>query len=464
MGLTEEIEKVASLPYNFVRVISHLDADGLSSAGIVATALKRKGIGFHLSIIKQLDADEMERIANEPYDQYILLDFGSAKIEEIEATGKRFVVLDHHQPIKESENQVNPHFFGIDGSTKVSASGLAYMFAKAMDPANSDLSHLAIVGAIGDQQENGEFTGLNADLLKEATEVGTIRVNKGLRAFGRVSRPVHRALQYSTDPFIPGVSGSESGAIEFLSQVGILPQDNGEWRTISDLSEDELKKLVSAVIIRRSGLSKPSDVIGNIYEVQGEEGLLSDVQEFSTVLNALGRSNRQSVAMGLIIGDKPKALAQMEEILFEYKKSVVQAINVVKSENLGKEEEDILYIMGGELIDDTIIGTVTSIFAMSADLSQKEVVVGFAKRKDGFKISCRSKGMKVGELISEIATQLGGEGGGHDVAAGAQIPKDSLEQFTELFTAGVKRLKNTRLTENTDGKTKNEEVDRDNGS
>ena len=459
MGLVEEIEKVASLQYNFVRVISHLDADGLSSAGIVATALKRKGIGFHLSIIKQLDAEEMERISNEQYDQYILLDFGSAKVEEIEATGKRFVVLDHHQPIRESENQVNPHFFGVDGSTQVSASGLAYLFAKAMDPANSDLSHLAIVGATGDQQEKGEFTGLNADLLKEAISAGTIKVKKGLRVFGRVSRPVHRALHYSTDPFIPGVSGSESGAIEFLSEIGISPQENGKWRTISDLSEEELKKLISAIIIRRSDLPKPGDVIGNVYEIQGEVGLLSDVQEFSTVLNALGRSNKQSVAIGLFIGDKSKALAQIEEILSEYKKAVVQAINTIKAENLRNEEEDILYIMGGEHINDAIIGTVTSIFAMSSDLSQKEVVVGFAKRKDGFKVSCRSKSLEIGELISNVAERVGGEGGRHDLAAGAQIPNDSLEQFMELFTAGVKRLKNTRLTENRDGKTKNEEMD-----
>ncbi len=464
MGLVEEIEKVACLPRSFVRVISHLDADGLSSAGIVAAALKRKGVKFHLSIIKQLDSDEIKRIAGEPYEDYILLDFGSAKVEEIEAIEKRFVVLDHHQPVRESENQVNPHFFGIDGSTEVSASGLAYLFAKAMDPTNRELVHLAIVGAIGDRQENLGFKGVNSQLLDEAVAVGKVEVTKGLRVFGRVSRPIHRALQYSTDPFIPGVSNSESGAIQFLSDVGITPKEGGEWRTISRLSEEELRTLVSAIVIRRSGMSKPEDVLGNVYKISGEEGLLSDAQEFATVLNALGRSNRSSVAIGLFIGNKERALGMMEEVLLEYKKRIAETIKIVKSGEITRETEDIFYIIGGEEVDDNIIGTVASIFVASQDLCDKEVVVGTAKRGDGIKVSCRSNGVEIGEAVSKVAAEVGGEGGGHVFAAGAQIPSESLEKFIELFTSEVKRLKNTGLTVNKDGKTKDQEVDRSNGT
>ena len=63
----------------------------------------------------------------------------------------------------------------------------------------------------------------------------------GLNIFGRISRPLHKALEISLRN-IPSITG-ESGAIQFLAEVGIQSQLDGNWRTLDDLSNEETKKL-----------------------------------------------------------------------------------------------------------------------------------------------------------------------------------------------------------------------------
>ena len=52
---------------------------------------------------------------------------------------------------------MNPHLFDIDGSTEISGAGVVYLFCKALDGKNKDMAHIAIVGAIGDIQEDKGF-------------------------------------------------------------------------------------------------------------------------------------------------------------------------------------------------------------------------------------------------------------------------------------------------------------------
>jgi single-stranded DNA-specific DHH superfamily exonuclease len=43
--------------HSWIRVISHYDADGISSAGIVCNALLRKGKKFHATLTRSLDQE-----------------------------------------------------------------------------------------------------------------------------------------------------------------------------------------------------------------------------------------------------------------------------------------------------------------------------------------------------------------------------------------------------------------------
>ena len=134
---------------NFV-VVSHYDADGLASAGIINTVLERLGKTYECIPTKQLDSERIELIKGKG-DHYIFVDFGSGQIPTIEQNLDSFAIIDHHETLGRTDKpHFNAHLFGLDGAKEISGAGMTYLVAKAIDGSNRDLSALAIVGAVGD--------------------------------------------------------------------------------------------------------------------------------------------------------------------------------------------------------------------------------------------------------------------------------------------------------------------------
>src|SRR5207247_101677 len=71
---------------------------------------------------------------------------------------------------------LNPHLEGA-GSDVASGAGCAYAVAKALDPANKDLASVAIVGAVGDvqDQEFRRLSGYNREILQDGIDAGVLR-------------------------------------------------------------------------------------------------------------------------------------------------------------------------------------------------------------------------------------------------------------------------------------------------
>ncbi|RLE51404.1 MAG: hypothetical protein DRJ21_00165, partial [Candidatus Methanomethylicota archaeon] len=63
----------------FVTVISHLDADGLASAGIIGSVLERLNISFKIRVIKQLTEESLEELKSENANSIIFTDLGSGQ-------------------------------------------------------------------------------------------------------------------------------------------------------------------------------------------------------------------------------------------------------------------------------------------------------------------------------------------------------------------------------------------------
>ncbi|MFB6218596.1 MAG: recombinase RecJ, partial [Halobacteriaceae archaeon] len=60
-----------------VLVASHIDADGLTSAAVAASALERAGIPFEVVFEDQLDEAAVDAIAATDYGTVLFTDFGS---------------------------------------------------------------------------------------------------------------------------------------------------------------------------------------------------------------------------------------------------------------------------------------------------------------------------------------------------------------------------------------------------
>jgi len=170
------VDEFKKLDNEVVRVVSHLDADGLTSASIMLQVLKREKKKFVLSIFKQLNENVLKELSLENYEVIIFTDLGSGYIKLINKylNSKKIFIFDHHVP-DDFENysnliHINPH---LSKDEEVSGSGMTYFFAKALNEKNKDLAYLAVIGSIGDMHN---FDGLNKEILDDAVKENKIEI------------------------------------------------------------------------------------------------------------------------------------------------------------------------------------------------------------------------------------------------------------------------------------------------
>ncbi len=438
-----------------IHVVSHLDADGLAAAGIVGTALARLDASFRIGIERWLDEKVIEGIvANKPA-LIVFCDFGSGDLDLLNAqlTDQRLAILDHHQPVSEAHPNfahVNPHLFGIDGSRDLSSAGVTYFVAKQLDASNIDLASVAVVGALGDLQDKHEqrsLGGPNALIVEDAEKAGCLRAETDLMFFGRETRPIHKALACTTTPFIAGLSGEEDRSLGFLTNLGIAPKKDEKWRALRDLSEDEKKKLFNALadyMVKR-GLSGDAalSLRGNVYTLTHEEPWtpLRDAREFSVLLNATGRMDRPSLGVSICMGDRGAALEEANSVLDEYRRTLTKYLNWLMEPNMDRiQERGNVYVVRGEsVIDDKIIGTISSILSTNLAKPEKPIIAySVVPSENLVKVSARAidivvnRGLNLGEILRVAAEKCSGKGGGHNIAAGAQMPAKELDAFIKI--------------------------------
>lgn len=440
-----------------VVVASHVDADGLTSAGIISAALDRANVERETLFFKQLDIPALETIADLGPDLVIFTDLGSGMQSEICEMSLLAVVADHHRPQGSGiEHHINPHLVGLDGATELSGSGATFLLARALARAagsagrNDDLAGLAIVGAVGDLQDmaRGMLIGLNRRVLKVGVDAGALSFGRDLKLFGKQTRAVFKMLEYSQDPYIPGLSGDEDACITFLKEQGIRLRGE-RWRRWIDMNSEEKAKIASALVRRglRVGLSNAQleRLVGEVYNLLAEqEGTeLRDASEFSTLLNATARYGHSGVGLSVCLGDRGSALEEARLLLNEHRQNLVNGLKLVKEEGIVSLAH-LQYFDAGDRIRETIVGIVAGMSFQTAD--RRKPILAFARSEDGkLKVSARgtqdlvSSGLNLAEAISEAAEKVGGIGGGHNVAAGATIPPEAKGEFLEEMDSLVGR-------------------------
>jgi len=444
-----------------IQVVSHLDADGLSAAGIIGKSLLRLEGTFRLQIERWIDENLVNEIAAERHPLTIFTDLGSGYLDLLnkKLSSNRVLILDHHQPIGEASStftQVNPHVHGIDGSRDLSGAGVTYFVAKAIDKKNIDLAPIAVVGALGDLQDKYEqrkLGGVNEIIVEDAVTGGYLKLETDLLFFGRETRPIHQALAYITNPFIPGISGEEDKSLAFLASLGIKPKNKDKWRALRDLSEEEKKKLFSALADYLASKKFPSEValslIGNVYTLTHEEPWtpLRDAREFTVLLNATGRLDKAGLGVAICMGDRGTALEQANEVLREYRRTITKYLSWLTEKPDRIEELDNVYVVRGEgFIEDRVIGALSSILSTSLPNREKPIIAySKVSGEDMAKISARTlvlltnRGLDLGDILRVAAEKYSGRGGGHNIAAGAHVPIKNVESFIKLVDKLVKK-------------------------
>jgi single-stranded-DNA-specific exonuclease len=342
--------------------------------------------------------------------------------------------------------------FGRDGSYELSGAGATYLVSKALDLKNRDLSGLAIVGAIGDLQDRKfcELRGMNTEIIKDGKDAGVLQTIKDIRYFGKETRPLVKLLQYASDPLIPGVSGREDACVALLQELQIRLKDRDAWRTWVDLDKEEKRKIISTIVqmllSKGFGYQVARRVLGESYILcKEEEGTeLHDAKEFATLLNSTARYGQYEVGLQVCLGDRGKWLKEALNLLSGHRHNLVEGLQFAREEKIQKRNY-IQYFHAGDGIRDTIIGIVTNMMLNTEDVDKELPLIGFALTENGdVKVSARAtqslvdRGLDLATALTRAAKELNGLGGGHNIAAGATIPKGKEEEFLQIVEREIK--------------------------
>lgn len=405
-----------------IRVISHFDTDGITSAAIFSKALQRWNKRFSLKIVKNLDEQTIKDLPESHI--LIFLDLASGSLNYLKEKKTEIFVFDHHEIVQEvppNVTMINPILFNHE---MISGAAICYLFAKAISENNKDLSTLAVVGMIGDSMEK--------NLGKAYTEIlrdSDTTIKKGLLIYPS-TRPLDKALEYSSNPFIPGVTGSYRGVLELLRESNII-KTGKDFKSIHELTEDEMSHLITSIMLRFQDHKNTHEMLGNIYLVKFFNKL-EDARELSALINACSRMDNPEVSLGFCLGSKEQK-EKAEKIYIEYKQRLVSALKFI-SETEKISGRNYMIVNAKDNIKDTIIGTVASIISHSPIYEEGTIIVALAYNEDRIKVSARiagKQGRNVREVLNKVVVPLGGEVGGHPNAAGCLISKENENYFIE---------------------------------
>ena len=460
----EIAERVRAAP--FVKVVTHIDTDGITGGAIASEALARAGIEHEVAFAKHLDEAGLTAIKREGRPLVWFVDLGAGLLHTMH--GLDAVITDHHVPTErevpkalrgdllrfaESAGRVlmlNPHLEG-NGSDVASGAGCAYAVAKALDPKNLDLAAIAIVGAIGDMQEQ-EFRrleGYNRTILADAEAAGVVKPEMDLRLFGRESRPAYKMLQYASDPWIPRLSGNEEACIAFLLEQGIDLKVGDHWRSWSDLNRGEKARVVSALVAhmleRGCGVKQAERLVGETYTLVREPigSPTRDAKEFGTLMNACGRYDEPEVGYRVCRGDRDEYLAKALRLLRGHRAYLVESMETIFEAGI-REMDAIQYFHAHDKIRDTVVGIAASMALNQNGARKDRPIIAFADAEDGIKVSGRGtrelveRGLDLAAIMQAAGKAVGGQGGGHHAAAGATIPPGSEPVFLEIANRMVR--------------------------
>ena len=298
-----------------IRIVSHIDADGITSAAIAVMTCRRLSKYYEVVFAPKLSEDVIENINS--YDDGLIwiTDLGSGYLSSF--TKEPMVITDHHVPDPKWRKgqtfldsfidicQINPHCYGMDGSTEGCGATMTYLLSRTIDPCNTDLACLAVVGACGDIQDSSEegLTGLNTEPLWDAVDRGDVSVDTDLRLFGRETRSLIQFLQYS-DPRIPGLCDEPQECAKFLESLRIDLKDGNRNRSWNDLSDEDKARVTDRILERLEGDDRKR-VLGPAYRIvkYPRHSEIRDAKEFATVLNSCGRYDDAETGLRICMGD-----------------------------------------------------------------------------------------------------------------------------------------------------------------
>ncbi len=427
------------------RVIYHYDADGIASASSALHAFARLGYPAQATPLAGVERERMRELADATRGPILVVDTGASWLDLLAQHPHPVVVLDHHQypgapappPLPAHVALVNPLDWGVDGMSELCASTLTWLFTVFLDPRNWDNAPWGLSGAIGDRQHVGGFRGLNAVLVAEAIVRSHIVRRPGVALFGAT---MGAALAGGIDPFVRGLSGRPEAVGRLLESLGI-----DVARPPTSLSADETRRLVDALRARlaEAGVApEAAQILDQDRWFLPSLGL--DAEEVSNRQSAAGRARMPGVGVAYALGD-PTAAERVRLAEESWRGGILRGLRRLEDEGVNSMSA----LQWFESPDATLAGTQAGM-AILYLLDPERPVFAVTNGEGPTKVSARTTLRRVAEGVDLATTcrvaaaAVGGEGGGHRVAAGATIPAGSRDRFLDAANRELARARDAR--------------------
>lgn len=417
-----------------VRLFCHYDPDGTTSASILARVLLRRGKRIHATMAHALDRAAAARLSEESNELLVVSDMGSAQLDILEGLPYPVVVLDHHKPIRDSEKvvHVNPHLAGVDGAREMCGATTTWLFALVLDERSWDLAGPALAGAIGDKQAVGGFVGVNAALFGEAVDRKVVVPERRLALR---DLPLGKAIALSVEPYFRGLSGRPDAAAEFLRKAGFDPE-----MPVRDVEGAIRRKLTSVLALRlvEQGASPAAfdTLVEDRYWIEPDQIYAQDLEAY---VNSCDRLEQEGLGMAVCLGDR-EALARAERLLEEYTTRVLNYLVGLETKGLfPKKHIQFFYCDDASLAGPVAGAGMQFLFDSSRPVLGLSVLDGVTKASARGTAALIAAGLDLAAALREAASEVGGNGGGHNIASGATVPKGKEDKFLSLVDDIVAR-------------------------
>jgi len=184
-AMRQAIQELKQWPEKTVQLFHHNDSDGLSSGAILTRAFERQGYKVHRFCLEKPYPAVLRKVYEQEAGIIVFADFAgriAPLLSDLNKGRNLTLILDHHVAEASTDPRVHnldPDLHGLKGDRDISGSTTCYLFALALDPANSDLASIAAIGAVGDGFfVDGRLVSQNREATLEAVHQGKIEIKK----------------------------------------------------------------------------------------------------------------------------------------------------------------------------------------------------------------------------------------------------------------------------------------------
>ena len=201
-------------------------------------------------------------------------------------------------------------------------------------------------------------------------------------------------------------------------------------------------------VIKRELEKINPEIFGNVYSLPHEVPALRDLEEYSAILDACGKNKEYGLALSIVLGERDKSLEKALELQKTYRNELMKGFEWIAREG-AVQLNSIQYLYSEDKVLKSIMGTLAGVGMSAKILSDDKPVIGLSRLHKDIKVSGRATrplvelGVDLGKALSDASVNFGGQGGGHDIAAGAMIPYEAKDKFLHLVDEIIEEQMNS---------------------